>query len=192
MILLNILKKKKIVKNLLVAKEYKSRLLSFNNKLKGLKTNKNFDIIHTQNSISDKIYKNILSRKTSNDYINYIINVNLTPTNTIINVTDIKGNVMFSISSGSINLTSRQKKQQPLALVNLFKVLIVKAKFLKNKPIALHFKNTKSFYETLIINLLQNKYYIVSVQSCNLSPHNGCRPKKLRRTKIRTKRKVLR
>ena len=181
-----------IVKNLLVAKEYKSRLLSFNNKLKGLKTNKNFDIIHTQNSISDKIYKNILSRKTSNDYINYIINVNLTPTNTIINVTDIKGNVMFSISSGSINLTSRQKKQQPLALVNLFKVLIVKAKFLKNKPIALHFKNTKSFYETLIINLLQNKYYIVSVQSCNLSPHNGCRPKKLRRTKIRTKRKVLR
>ena len=76
--------------------------------------------------------------------------------------------------------------------INLFKVLIVKAKFLKNKPIALHFKNTKSFYETLIINLLQNKYYIVSVQSCNLSPHNGCRPKKLRRTKIRTKRKVLR
>ena len=111
-----------------------------------------------------------LNFQPENDYVNYTINVNTTVTNTIINVTDIKGNVLISLSSGLVNLTSRQKKQQPLAVISLIKVLIVKAKFLLNKPIAVHFKNTKSFNETLIINLLKNHYYIVSIQSYNLTP----------------------
>ena len=180
MILLNILKKKKELKNLIREKEYKNRLLNFNNKLKKLKKIKKFNEIK------------LLSNNGLNEYVNYIINVNVTLTNTIVSVTDIKGNVLISLSAGSVNLSDRQKRQQPLALLNLFKSLTIKAKFLENKPLAIHFKNTKSFYESLIINLLQNKYYIVSVQSYNLLPHNGCRPKKLKRVKIRTKRKVLR
>ena len=182
MILLNILKKKKELrrKDLFIEKEYKNQLLSFSHELNRFKSIKQYNT--TQLS----------TPKLTNDYVSYIININITLTNTILNVTDIKGNVLISMSSGSVNLISRQKKQQPLALINLFKSLTIKAKFLNNKPIALHFKNTKSFYESLVINLLKTKYYIVSIQSHNLSPHNGCRPKKLKRAKIRTKRKVLR
>jgi ribosomal protein S11 len=107
-------------------------------------------------------------------------------------VTDIKGNPKISLSAGLINLTKRQKKTQPMALINIFKILLLKARFLKDNPIALHFKNTKPYYESLIIRVLKDKLYIKSIQSYNLSPHNGCRPKKIKRIKRRTKRMVLR
>lgn len=190
MILLNILKKKQLLRNLIIEKKYKTRLLDFNNELKTLKKIRDFKGFDTNLVVKEK--HTIGLKKPLNDYIGYVVNINVTLTNTIISVTNIKGDVLISMSSGNVNLTSKQKKQQPLALISLFKALLVKAKFLKKQPIALHFKNTKSFYESLVINMLQNQYYIVSIQSYNLSPHNGCRPKKLKRTKIRTKRKVLR
>jgi ribosomal protein S11 len=124
--------------------------------------------------------------------VSYIININLSPTNTLVNVTDINGNPKISFSAGLVKLTKKQKKAQPMALINIFKVLLLKAKFLENKPVALHFKNTKIFYESLIIKMLKERLFIKSVHSHNLSPHNGCRPKKLKRIKRRTKRMVLR
>jgi|TARA_B110000261_G_scaffold164681_1_gene216189 ribosomal protein S11 len=124
--------------------------------------------------------------------ISYIININLSPTNTLVNVTDVKGNPKLSFSAGLIKLTKKQKKAQPMALINIFKVLLLKARFLKDKPVALHFKNTKVFYESLIIRVLKDRLFIKSIQSYNLSPHNGCRPKKLKRIKRRTKRMILR
>ena len=63
--------------------------------------------------------------------ISYIININLSPTNTLVNVTDVKGNPKLSFSAGLIKLTKKQKKAQPMALINIFKVLLLKARFLK-------------------------------------------------------------
>lgn len=42
--------------------------------------------------------------------INYIINVTLSQTNTIVSVTDVAGNPKISISAGLVNLAKRQKK----------------------------------------------------------------------------------
>lgn len=134
---------------------------------------------------------NLEYNKPNQNLILYIVNVILSPTNTFVNVVDLKGNVLISISAGSLNLTKFQKKTQPLALLSVFKVLLLKAKFLKNKPVALHFKNVKRFHESFFINILKTKLYIQSFQSYNLVPHNGCRPKKLKKIKIRTKRLVL-
>lgn len=124
--------------------------------------------------------------------ISYIINIILTPTNTVVNITDINGNVIISVSAGLIKLTKFQKKSQPTALLNIFKILLSKSKFLKNKAVALHFKNVKRFHELFFITALKNKIFIKSFQSYNLIPHNGCRPKKIKRIKRRTKRLVLR
>jgi ribosomal protein S11 len=124
--------------------------------------------------------------------ISYIINIVLSPTNTIVNVTDVDKNVIISISAGAINLTKFQKKSQPMALLNIFKFLLPKAKFLQNKAVALHFKNVKRFHESFFITALKKKLFIKSFQSYNLTPHNGCRPKKIKRIKRRTKRLVLR
>lgn len=131
-------------------------------------------------------------KSVKRNIISYVINIILTPTNTIVNITDIRGNVIISISAGLIKLTKFQKKSQPNALLNIFKILLSKSKFLQNKAVALHFKNVKRFHELFFITALKNKIFIKSFQSYNLLPHNGCRPKKIKRIKRRTKRLVLR
>ena len=182
MILSKILAKNLVSKTIIFKKLYKKSLDDF--KI----DSKNF--LNKRNSF---YLKKLFNKKQLNSkpLINYIININLSLTNTLICVTDTKGRILLSFSSGLVNLTKRQKKSQPLALITIFKVLITKAKFLKNKPVALHFKNTKSFYESIIIKTLKDKLFIKTVQSYNLTPHNGCRPKKLKRIKRRTKRMVL-
>ena len=119
--------------------------------------------------------------------ISFIINIRFSGTNTLINVTDIKGNTKVSFSSGIIGLKGKQKRFQPTAIINILKILFIKAKFLNDKPVAIHFRNVQLYYESLIINMLKNKVFIRSIRSYNLYPHNGCRPKKLKRFKSRTK-----
>ena len=127
--------------------------------------------------------KRLSSNNFKQNLIVYVININLTNTNTLVSVTDIKGNVKIFYSSGQVNLKGKQKTKQPAALINILKLLIVKAKFIQNKPLALHFKNTKPYYESFIIRMLKKKFFIKTIRSYNLQPHNGCRPKKIKRFK---------
>jgi ribosomal protein S11 len=135
-------------------------------------------------TINENIKKN-----ARQNLIKYIINIHFSNTNTLVNVTDIKGNPIILLTSGLIKLKGKEKKTQPIALLNIFKVLLVKAKFLFKTPIALHFKNVKTFYESFLINSLKNKVFIKAIRSYNLVAHNGCRLKKLSRFKRRTKKK---
>ena len=174
-----------------------SNLLKTLNKLKSNKLVSKVLKVKMTNSLHSKFVhaKNANSinfNLEKKNLIHYIININLSPTNTLVNVSCVNGNPKMSFSAGFVDLTKRQKKIQPMALIKIFKVLLIKTKFLKNKPVALHFKNTKTFFESLIIKALKDKLFIKSVLSYNLSPHNGCRPKKIRRVKRRTKRMVLR
>ena len=130
--------------------------------------------------------KKVLINPVKQVLTNYIINIHTSQTNTLVSVTDIKGKVIISLSSGSLKLKKKQKKTQPLAIMTILKHLILKANFLHNKIIVIHFKNVKTYYESLIIKLLSNILFIKSIKSYNLSPHNGCRPKKLKRFKQRT------
>lgn len=177
-----------ILSNTLVdnKKIYTYKLIKSVNFLKKLKDIKQSSFLKTKNKKF-----NCNSFKPTSNLIMYIINIVLSPTNTFVNVVDLKGNVLISISAGSLNLTKFQKKTQPMALLSVFKMLLLKARFLRNKPVAFHFKNVKRFHESFFINSLKSKFYIKSFQSYNLLPHNGCRPKKLKKIKIRTKRLVL-
>jgi len=176
--ILNSVKDKEKIKRLRVLLKTelvkKNKLLKHSDRFKLISSNTNFT---TNKVLSRKSGLNNLKQ----NLVVYIININLTNTNTLVNVTDIRGNTKISYSSGSVNLKGKQKVKQPAALINILKLLIVKAKFLKNKPIALHFKNTKTHYESFIVNMLKNKFFIKTIRSYNLQPHNGCRPKKLKR-----------
>lgn len=113
--------------------------------------------------------------------VSYIVHINLTSTNTLVSVTDIKGNVKLFYSSGQVNLKGKQKTKQPAALINILKRLFLKAKFMQNEPLAIHFKNTRSHYEAFIVQMLKTKFFIKTIRSYNMQPHNGCRPKKIKR-----------
>ena len=145
-----------------------------------IKKNKNFKNLN--------IIKNFVNlNKIKQNPFTYIITLTISQTNTLLNLSDTNGKMIISLSSGSINLKKRQKKLQPLALINLLKTLILMTNFKPNESVVIHFKNVKSYYESLVINLLKKVLFIKSIKSINLQPHNGCRPKKLKKIKIRTK-----
>ena len=119
--------------------------------------------------------------------LNYILTLIVSQTNTLVTLSNTEGKLLISLSSGCLNLKKRQKKLQPLALISLLKSLILIADFNSKKSVTIHFKNVKSYYESLVINLLKDVIFIKSIKSYNLQPHNGCRPRKLKKIKRRTK-----
>jgi ribosomal protein S11 len=115
---------------------------------------------------------------THQKLISYIININLSLTNTLINVNDIKGNPKFFYSAGMFNLQKTQKVRQPKAIIIILKALLEKIKIFRTKPVALHFNNLFFNHQSYIYKKLKQKIFIKLVTSYNYHPHNGCRLKK--------------
>ena len=119
--------------------------------------------------------------------INYIININQSETNTLINLSDIKGNPKIFYSAGMLNLQRKEKIRQPKVTILLLRALLSKSKTLKTKPAALHFNNLFFGYQSYIFKKLKQKVFVKLIINCNHNAHNGCRLKKKKRIKIRTK-----
>ena len=187
MFLLQIINNKKLTDkiNLFQILKHKDYIKNLKNKvflLKKLKEQKN------HKNLRHILTKNYKDSNIKQDLIMYVINVTLTNKNSIIYVTDIKGNLKTSYSTSSLNITGKQKTTQPTALLKVLKLFISNAEFLKDKPIALHCNNVKKRFIVFLINLLENILFIKVVRVYNfLIPYNGCRPKKI---KIKKRRKI--
>nr|YP_010377369.1 ribosomal protein S11 [Nitzschia dissipata]QYB23056.1 ribosomal protein S11 [Nitzschia dissipata] len=120
--------------------------------------------------------------KEENFLIVYTITITFLKANTNINVSDIKGNVKLSFTSGSVNLIGKQKRNRIKSVSRLISLLAKKGTFLKNCPVSIHLYNVSS-HKFLILNKLKNNFFIRLVKSFNQSPYNGCRKKKVRRKK---------
>jgi ribosomal protein S11 len=123
--------------------------------------------------------------------ISYAININLSLTNTFINVNTIKGSPKCFFSAGMFNFQKKQKIKQPKAIITILKALLLKFKVYKIKPVALHFNNLFFKQQSYILKRLKQKVFIKLIMSYNHYPHNGCRLKKKKRIKIRTRTKKL-
>jgi ribosomal protein S11 len=119
--------------------------------------------------------------------IKYIISINLLEKNTFFNVTDIKGNLKFFRSAGFVELKGKRKIKQPLALNNLIDSLKNEAIFLYNKPVAVHLTNVNFFSFKYVVSKLEEKFFITFIRVFDSKPHNGCRPRKIKRGKKRRK-----
>ena len=146
-----------------------------------LRTFKVSQICRNKTSLTDHLNKRSSTNFYKQNLVRYIIHVNLTRTNTLISITDIKGNVKLFNSSGQVNLRGKQKTKQPVALINILKRVLLKTKFMQDEPLAIHFKNTRSHYEAFIIKMLKTKFFIKTIRSYNTQPHNGCRARKIKR-----------
>jgi len=114
--------------------------------------------------------------------ITYIVNISFLKANTTIHVSDIQGNLKLFYSAGSVKLSGKQKRRRRIAVSKLISLVLKKATFLGQKPIALHLNNV-NFYKNLIIGKLKRNLYIKIIKILNQTPYNGCRKKKLRRKK---------
>jgi ribosomal protein S11 len=152
--------------------------------LKKLKTN-NYKNLGVEKCT---IYNNYNNNETNpQDFmVVYIIDISFLKANTTIHVSDICGNLKLFFSAGSVNLAGKQKKKRRIAVSKLISLLLKKASFLNQKPIALHLSNV-NFYKNLILRKLKRNLYIKIIKIFNQTPHNGCRQRKLRRKKYTKK-----
>jgi len=126
--------------------------------------------------------------------VNFILNIKIVTNNIYFNLTDIKGNTIFVYTVASVVQHKRdflrEKKQLQKLLINMLKVFINKTRHIQKTLLAIHFTGTRIFQETLIINSLKKAFIIKYIKSFNFNPHNGCRPKKVRKVKRRTKKRI--
>jgi ribosomal protein S11 len=165
------------LKNL--TKEIKNQICYFR-KLKKNRKFKSLRFLLSKNLQKDNL---ILKSKT---LINYIIGISIYNTNIILYLSNIKGNIIFFITSGSLGIKRKQKKKKIAVLIRLIKFMMLKVKFIsKNDLIALHLKNFNERLGSFTSTFL-SKYYNIELVKINTNqPYNGCRPRKIKRKKRR-------
>ena len=113
-----------------------------------------------------------------------IINLRLTRKNSLINVADLKGRVLYWRSAGTVGYTSRKKRRAPHITGLLGSLVSRKAayngiKFAKVVLRGSRIKNKISF----IKSIGRAGIRIVTIRDFSNTPYNGCRPPKPRKKK---------
>ena len=154
-------------------KKVQSKIL-FLKKLKSYKKLKNLRLL---------LSKNYLFK--SKNLIKYIIGISVSSSMIIIYVSNINGNIKFFCTAGSLGI-KKKKKNKLAVLIKLIKVMMFKVKFIsKQDTIALHIINCNEYLSKFITSFLAKLYNIEMIKMVNNQPHNGCRPKKVKRKKRR-------
>jgi len=108
------------------------------------------------------------------------IYIKSTYNNTLITLTDNKGNVVAWASAGSVGFKG-PKKATPFAASRVIEVLIEKTKGLNIKEIYVFVNGVGSGRESAIRALVNYGLEISGIKDVTPVPHNGCRPRKPRR-----------
>ena len=147
-------------------------------------------VIDLNSSIKIDSYKNIHTNKIKRNNLDstflvvYIVSISFLKANTMVHVSDTKGNVKLFYTAGSVNLTGKQKRRRVISVLRLLKLIYKNASFLYGKPIALHLNNVAR-QKFLIVRKLKQKFFIKVIREFNQIPYNGCRKPKIRRKKYK-------
>lgn len=159
---------------------------SFNNfiELKHISNLKELTIKNFLKSSNFKLeYKKNMHSNISNLNIKplttYILNIHVSNSNIILSVTDKNGNLISYYTAGKLGFKGSQKTKK-YTLITILKNFIYNLNYLNNTTVIVKFKGI-SKNQNLIIKKLKEKLFIKAIIYNNLLPHNGCRPKKIRR-----------
>ena len=108
------------------------------------------------------------------------IYIQSTYNNTIVTITDLKGEVVAGESAGAIGFKG-PKKATPFAATKVVDSLINKIQKLNPDQVNVFVKGVGSGREAAIRALAANGLDILSIKDITPIPHNGCRPRKPRR-----------
>lgn len=109
-----------------------------------------------------------------------LLYVRSTYNNTMLTLTDKKGNIMASASSGSLGFKGA-KKGTPFAAAKVGETLGAKAQTLGVKEIGVVVKGVGLGRESGIRGFISKGVSITSIKDATPVPHNGPKPKKPRR-----------
>ncbi len=124
--------------------------------------------------------KSKFKKKITQDITSCIAHIQATFNNTIITITDKKGNAITCSSSGSVGF-SGSKKSTPFAAQISAQNVARKAKELGVKQVEVYVKGPGSGRESAIRAIQAAGLTITAIRDVTPIPHNGCRPPKRRR-----------
>ena len=124
--------------------------------------------------------KRFLKKKLRKNVPNAIAHVNATFNNTVINITDIKGNTL-SWSSSGVKGFKGSRKSTPYAAQIAASDAGEKAKHHGVKTLEIYIKGPGAGRESALRALQAVGFTITSIKDVTPLPHNGCRPPKRRR-----------
>lgn len=115
-----------------------------------------------------------------------IVSVRSTKRNTFYNLIDVSDQkVKISYSLGSIKSNKRNTYADTKLLAHLFVQQIIELKY---KDISFLILRGLGAGRSTLVNAFRNSGLRIGfIQDCTLTPHNGCRPPKIRRKKFRTR-----
>jgi small subunit ribosomal protein S11 len=120
-------------------------------------------------------------RSSSKKYVDSgVLYVQSTYNNTLLTLTDKKGNVLGSSSSGASGFKGA-KKGTPFAAAKVGETLGTKAQDLGLKEVSVVVKGVGSGRESSIRGFISKGFSITSIKDETPVPHNGPKPKKPRR-----------
>ena len=124
--------------------------------------------------------KRFLKKKVKKNVPYGIAHVNATFNNTVINITDVKGNTL-SWSSSGVKGFKGSRKSTPYAAQIAASDAGEKAKYHGVKTLEIYIKGPGAGRESALRALQAVGFTITSIKDVTPLPHNGCRPPKRRR-----------
>lgn len=128
----------------------------------------------------EKALKKEIKTKTSAKIEEGNVYINSTYNNTTITLTDIKGNVLAWKTAGSVGFKGT-KKGTSFAASRVARAMVDVAEKLRIRDINVFIKGIGGGRESAIRSLAGHGLEIISIKDVTPIPHNGCRPKKVRR-----------
>jgi small subunit ribosomal protein S11 len=124
--------------------------------------------------------KSTTNRKQKLNIVNGAAHIQSTFNNTIVTITDLKGNTVAWASAGSIGFKGA-RKGTPFAAQTASENACLNAVSLGLKKIDVFVNGQGSGRETAIRAIQNTGLEILSITDITSVPHNGCRPPKKRR-----------
>jgi small subunit ribosomal protein S11 len=127
-----------------------------------------------------KTIKKITTKKDKNSFTNGIVHIQSTFNNTIVTVTNLKGDTVSWASAGSSGFKGA-RKSTPFAAQTAAEKASIEALNSGLKNVEILVKGQGSGRETAIRAIERAGFEILSIEDITSIPHNGCRPPKKRR-----------
>ena len=121
-----------------------------------------------------------VSRSSKQKYENGRVYIQASYNNTVMTVTDDKGNVLAWATAGSLGF-SGPKKATPFAASKIISVIAEKLRTLEVKDIEVWVRGIGGGKDSAIRSLAGQGFAITRIKDVTPIPHNGPRPKKVRR-----------
>jgi small subunit ribosomal protein S11 len=127
-----------------------------------------------------QIARKSVAKKDKNNFVNGIVHIQSTFNNTIVTITNGKGDTVSWASAGSSGFKGA-RKSTPFAAQTAAEKAALDALSTGMKSVDIFVKGQGSGRETAIRALEGAGFEITSIQDVTAVPHNGCRPPKRRR-----------